>query len=193
MSTLQIVNRVLAKDLCHWQFYEFFFWGGGLDSQYSDFVVQYTILCLCRCDILKLLFYHILKKLWNSWQKRAYMYKIDKPPVEKFCYMVNITYHLNMLNRNLKGKRNSAVLQLEAQIYMNRSSLCLRERETDRGTLVHFNPLKLYRHLNNGDVMSKLHAMTSWDCRIRLLKHFISSERRRTLKPFLIKPFGPDI
>jgi hypothetical protein len=43
--------------------------------------------------------------------------------------VVDTTYHLNVLNRNLQREGNTGILQLEVQIHVKKSTLCLRERE----------------------------------------------------------------
>ena len=68
----------------------------------------------------------------------------DPDWLQKFYFMVDMTSHLNTLNKKLQGKGNTAVLLLE-EVLLFEQKICLFARDLEKGILLHVPMLKTYQ------------------------------------------------
>ena len=75
--------------------------------------------------------------------------ELDQPDwVEKLHFMVDMTSHLNTLNKSLQGKGSTTLQMLEEGLAFERK-MTVFARDVQRGTLLHFPFLKEFKEAHN--------------------------------------------
>lgn len=143
---IQMVNKIMAKGLNHRQFCALL---DEVDSTYSDLLLHNKVRWLSRGEVLKR-FAACLDQVKLFLQSKGHTYaELEDPEwLEKFYFMVDMTTHLNDLNKKLQGKGNTAQLLLEEVLSFERK-LTVFVRDIERGTLSHFPSLSVLKEGNN--------------------------------------------
>ncbi|KAK0139586.1 General transcription factor II-I repeat domain-containing protein 2B [Merluccius polli] len=119
---IKIVNKIIVNGLSHRQFCSLL---EEVGNAYSDL--------LLHNKVRKGLSYPELEDLdWLS----------------KFYFMVDMTSHLNTLNKNLQGKGRTALQMLEDVLAFERK-MTVFARDAQKGTLSHFPSLREFKEANN--------------------------------------------
>ena len=122
---VQIINKIKARQLYHRQFCELL---KEINCQYSNLLLHNRIRWLSRGAVL-MQFATCLKevKLFLKQKDIEYGELEDSDWLQKFYFMVDMTSHLNTLNKKLQGKGNTAVLLLEEVLSIEQKYACLGE------------------------------------------------------------------
>lgn len=115
---IQMVNKIIAKALNHCQFRELL---DEVDSEYSDLLLHNKVHWLSRGEVLR----HFVAclehvKTFLKSKDLNYPQLEDTEWLEKLHFMVDMTSHLNMLNKSLQGRGNTALQMLEAVLSFER-------------------------------------------------------------------------
>ncbi|XP_060788258.1 general transcription factor II-I repeat domain-containing protein 2-like [Neoarius graeffei] len=152
---IQIVNKIIAKALNHRQFRELH---DEADSEYADLLLHNKVRWLSRGDVL-CRFVACLEhvKTFLKSKDLSYPQLEDTKWLEKLHFMVDMTRHLNTLNKSLQERGNTALQMLEAVLSFERK-LAVFARDVQRGTLSHFSSLREFKdahqdHTLNGDYL----------------------------------------
>ncbi|OCU00129.1 hypothetical protein XELAEV_18005914mg [Xenopus laevis] len=108
---IKIINKIIANGLNHRQFCSLL---DEVESAYSDLLLHNRVRWLSRGDVLKR-FDVCLEHVKTFLESKGLSYpKLgDLDWLEKFDFMVDMTSHLNTLNKNLQGKGSTALQLLE--------------------------------------------------------------------------------
>uniref|UniRef100_A0A8C1I0R4 HAT C-terminal dimerisation domain-containing protein n=1 Tax=Cyprinus carpio carpio TaxID=630221 RepID=A0A8C1I0R4_CYPCA len=152
---IEMVNKIIAKALNHRQFRALL---DEVDSEYSDLLLHNKVQWLSRGEVLRR-FVACLEhvKTFLKSKNLNYPQLEDTEWLEKLHFMVDMTSHLNMLNKSLQGRGNTALHMLEAVLSFERK-LTVFARDVQRGTLSHFPSLREFKeayhdHTLNGDYL----------------------------------------
>ncbi|KAF7662874.1 hypothetical protein LDENG_00224530 [Lucifuga dentata] len=115
---IQIINKIVAKGLNHRQFCALL---DEIDSAYSDLLLHNKVRWLSRGEVLKR-FAACVEHVKTFLQSKDLTYpKLEDPDwLEKLYFMVDMTSHLNTLNKSLQGKGSTALQMLEAVLAFER-------------------------------------------------------------------------
>ncbi|KAK9522180.1 hypothetical protein VZT92_018660 [Zoarces viviparus] len=142
---IQIVNKIMAKGLNHRQFCALL---EEVDSAYSDLLLHNKVRWLSRGEVLKR-FAACLEHVKTFLESKDLTYpELGDPDwLEKLHFMVDMTSHLNTLNKSLQGKGGTALQMLEDVLAFERK-MTVFARDVQRGTLSHFPSLREFREEN---------------------------------------------
>ena len=128
---IQIVNKIMAKGLNHRQFCSLL---DEVDSAYSDLLLHNKVRWLSRGEVLKR-FAACLEQVKTFLESKGLTYpELEHPDwLEKLHFMVDMTGHLNMLNRSLQGKGSTALQLLEYVLAFERK-MTVFARDVEKGT-----------------------------------------------------------
>ena len=146
---IQIVNKIMAKGLNHRQFCS---WLDKVDSAYSDLLMHNKVRWLSKGEVLKR-FAACLDHVKAFLESKGLTYPEleDLDWLEKLHFMVDMTSHLNMLNKSLQGNGRTALQMLEDVLAFERK-MTVFARDVQRGTLSHFPSLGKFKeeghHIN---------------------------------------------
>ncbi|KAK7896668.1 hypothetical protein WMY93_021993 [Mugilogobius chulae] len=148
---IEMVNKIIAKALNHRQFRALL---DEVDSEYSDLLLHNKVRWLSRGDVLRR-FVACLEhvKTFLKSKNLKYPQLEDTEWLEKLHFMVDLTSHLNALNRNLQGRGNTALQMLEAVLSFERK-LTVLGRDIQRGTLSHFPSLRAFREAQHDHTLN---------------------------------------
>ncbi|KAL3976511.1 testis-expressed sequence 12 protein [Sarotherodon galilaeus] len=106
-----IVNKIIANGLSHRQFCSLL---EEVDNAYSDLLLHNKVRWLSRGEVLKR-FATCLEHVKTFLESKGFHYPEleDLDWLGKFYFMVDMTSHLNTLNKNLQGKGSTALQMLE--------------------------------------------------------------------------------
>ncbi|XP_017778372.1 PREDICTED: general transcription factor II-I repeat domain-containing protein 2 isoform X1 [Nicrophorus vespilloides] len=139
---VEIVNKIMAKQLHHQQFSELL---NEINCEYSDLLLHNRIRWIYSSAVLKQFATCLGEiKLFLSQKDPQYAQLEDTLWLQKFYFMVDMTSHLNTLNKKLQEKGNTVVLLLEEVISFDRK-LYLFQTDLEKGKLLHFPMLKEYQ------------------------------------------------
>lgn len=114
---ITIINSILSKALNHSQFQEFLL---EMQSEYADLLHHNKVGRLSRENVLK----RFLEKCVHCPEL------IDDQWIQNFYFMVDVTSHLNQLNRKLQGKGTIIFPMLEEIItFENKLSIFTKDFE----------------------------------------------------------------
>lgn len=152
---IKMVNEIIAKALNHRQFCALL---DEVDSEFSNLLLHNNVRWLSRGEVLHC-FVACLEHLKTFLKSKDlnYLQLEDTEWLEKLHFMVDMTSHLNMLNKSLQVWGNTALQMLEAVLSFERK-LTVFARDVQRGTLAHFPSLRelkeaLCDHTLNGDYL----------------------------------------
>lgn len=150
-----MVNKIIPKALNHRRFRALL---DEVDSEYSDLLLHNKVRWLSRGEVLRR-FVACLEhvKTFLKSKNLNYPQLEDTEWLEKLHFMVDMTSHLNMLNKSLQGRGNTALQMLEAVLSFERK-LTVFARDVQRGTLTHFPSLREFKEAHhdltlNGDYL----------------------------------------
>ena len=108
---IQIVNKIMAKNLNHRRFRALL---DEVDSTYSDLLLHTRVRWLSRGEVLKR-FAACLEEIKTFMSNKVLSFpELEQPEwLEKLHFMVDMTVHLNTLNTTLQGKGATALHMLE--------------------------------------------------------------------------------
>ncbi|XP_050516438.1 general transcription factor II-I repeat domain-containing protein 2-like [Diabrotica virgifera virgifera] len=143
------INSILAKALNHRQFKEFLV---EMESEYADLLLHNKVRWLSRGNVLKR-FASLFPEIKAYLLEKGVHYPelTDDRWIQNFYFMVDVTSHLNQLNRKLQGKGNLIFSMLEEVITFE-NKLSTFAQDFERETLFHFPSLLNYRQENNSSV-----------------------------------------
>jgi hypothetical protein len=143
---IQIVNKIMAKGLNHRQFCSLL---DEVDSAYSDLLLHNKVRWLSRGEVLKR-FAACLEQVKTFLESKGLTYpELEHPDwLEKLHFMVDMTGHLNMLNRSLQGKGSTALQLLEYVLAFERK-MTVFARDVEKGTFSHFPSLREFKTSHN--------------------------------------------
>ena len=146
---IRVLNKTIAQGLNHRQFRSLL---DELDSTYPDLRLHNKVRWLSRGEVLNrfggtaVSLEHVktfLKIKWLSFPE------LDQPDwVEKLHFTVDMTSHLNTLNKSLQGKGSTTLQMLEEVLAVERK-MTVFARDVQRGTLLHFPFLKEFKVAHN--------------------------------------------
>ena len=143
---IQIVNKIVSKGLNHRQFCAFL---EEVNSTYSDLLLHNKIRWLSRGEVLKRFaacVEHV--KIFLQSKDLTYPELEDRDWLERLHFMVDMTSHLNRLNKSLQGKGSTALQMLEDVLAFERK-LTVFARDLQIGTLSHFPSLREFKDGHN--------------------------------------------
>ncbi|KAK1889551.1 General transcription factor II-I repeat domain containing protein 2A [Dissostichus eleginoides] len=143
---IQIVNKIMAKGLNHRQFCSLL---DEVDSAYSDLLLHNKVRWLSRGEVLKR-FAACLDHVKTFLESKGLTYpELEHPDwLEKLHFMVDMTGHLNMLNKSLQGKGSTALQMLEDVLAFERK-MTVFARDVQKGTFSHFPSLREFKEAHN--------------------------------------------
>lgn len=143
---IQIVNKIMAKGLNHRQFCSLL---DEVDSAYSDLLLRNKVRWLSRGEVLKR-FAACLEHVKTFLESKGLTYpELEHPDwLEKLHFMVDMTGHLNMLNKSLQGKGRTA-LQMLADVLAFERKMAVFARDVQKGTFSHFPSLRDFKEAHN--------------------------------------------
>ena len=148
---IQIVNKILAKALNHRQFRASL---EEVESEYADLLLHNKVCWLSRGEVLRR-FVACLEHV-NTFLKTKglnYPQLDDTNWLEKLHTMVDMTCHLNTLNKSLQERGNTALQMLEAVLSFERK-LTVLARDVQRGTLSHFSSLREFKDAHHDHTLN---------------------------------------
>lgn len=148
---IQIVNKILAKALNHRQFRALL---EEVESEYADLLLHNKVRWLSRGEVLRR-FVACLEHV-NTFLKTKglnYPQLDDINWLEKLHFMVDMTCHLNTLNKSLQEQGNTALQMLEAVLSFERK-LTVLARDVQRGTLSHFSSLREFKDAHHDHTLN---------------------------------------
>ncbi|GFY10709.1 general transcription factor II-I repeat domain-containing protein 2 [Trichonephila clavipes] len=127
---ITIINSILAKALNHRQFKKLVF---EMESEYVDLLLHNKIRWLSRGKVLKR-FASLFPEIKAFLLEKGVHYPelTNDQWIPNFYFMIDVTSHLNQLNRKLQGKGNLIFSILEVITFENKLSIFAQdfERET---------------------------------------------------------------
>ncbi|XP_069792326.1 general transcription factor II-I repeat domain-containing protein 2A-like [Narcine bancroftii] len=139
---IQIVNKIMAKGLNHQQFCSLL---EEVDSTYSDLLLHSKVRWLSKGEVLKQ-FAVCLELVKTFLESKGLTFPELKQP--DWMEKLDMTVHLNMLDRSLQGKGGTALQMLEEVLAFKRK-MTVFARDVQRGTLSHFPFLKEFKEAHN--------------------------------------------
>lgn len=143
---IQIVNKIMTKGLSHRQFRSLL---EEVESKYDDLLMHNKVRWLSRGEVLKR-FAACLSHIKTFLESKGLIFpeleQLDW--LEKLHFMVDMTAHLNALNKSLQGKGNTALQMLEEVLAFGRK-LTVFAKDIQRGTLSHFPTLREFKENHN--------------------------------------------
>ncbi|GFS63407.1 general transcription factor II-I repeat domain-containing protein 2 [Trichonephila clavipes] len=129
-----------------------------MESEYADLLLHNKVRWLSRRNALKR-FASIFPEIKAFLLEKGVHYPelTDDQWIQNFYFMVDITSHLNQLNRKLQGKGNLIFSILEEVITFENKSTFAQDFERER--LFHFPSLLKHRQENNSSI-NKHHFKT---------------------------------
>ncbi|XP_020795560.2 general transcription factor II-I repeat domain-containing protein 2A-like [Boleophthalmus pectinirostris] len=143
---IKIVNKIIANGLSHRQFCSLL---EEVENAYSNLLLHNRVRWLSRGEVLKRFaacLEHVKTFLGNKGLNYPELEDLDW--LEKFYFMVDMTSHLNMLNKNLQGKGSTALQMLEEVLSFERK-MRVFARDVQKSTLSHFPSLREFKEANN--------------------------------------------
>ena len=143
---IKIVNKIIANGLSHRQFCSLL---EEVDHAYSDLLLHNKVRWLSRGEVLKR-FATCLEHVKTFLESKGLSYPEleDLDWLSKFYFMVDMTSHLNTLNKNLQGKGSTALQMLEDVLAFERK-MTVFARDAQKGTFSHFPSLREFKEANN--------------------------------------------
>ncbi|CAI5687214.1 general transcription factor II-I repeat domain-containing protein 2B [Oreochromis niloticus] len=143
---IKIVNKIIANGLSHRQFCSLL---EEVDNAYSDLLLHNKVRWLSRGEVLKR-FATCLEHVKTFLESKGLRYPEleDLDWLGKFYFMVDMTSHLNTLNKNLQGKGSTALQILENVLAFERK-MTVFARDAQKRTLSHFPSLREFKEANN--------------------------------------------
>ena len=143
---IRVLNKIIAQGLNHRQFRSLL---DKLDSTYPDLRLHNKVRWLSRGEVLKR-FAVSLEHVKTFLKIKGLSFpELDQPDwVEKLHFMVDMTSHLNTLNKSLQGKGSTTLQMLEEVLAFERK-MTVFARDVQRGTLLHFPFLKEFKEAHN--------------------------------------------
>ncbi|XP_072251163.1 general transcription factor II-I repeat domain-containing protein 2A-like [Leuresthes tenuis] len=143
---IKIVNKIIANGLSHRQFCSLL---EEVDYAYSNLLLRNKVRWLSRGEVLKC-FSTCLEHVKTFLESKGLSYPEleDLDWLSKFYFMVDMTSHLNTLNKNLQGKGSTALQMLEDVLAFERK-MTVFARDAQKGTLSHFPSLREFKEANN--------------------------------------------
>ena len=132
---IRVLNKIIAQGLNHRQFRSLL---DQLDSTYPDLRLHNKVRWLSRGEVLKR-FAVSLEDVKTFLKIKGLSFpELDQPDwVEKLHFMVDMTSHLNTLNKSLHGKGSTTLQMLEEVLAFERK-MTVFAKDVQRGTLLHF-------------------------------------------------------
>uniref|UniRef100_A0A3B3XNZ9 DUF4371 domain-containing protein n=1 Tax=Poecilia mexicana TaxID=48701 RepID=A0A3B3XNZ9_9TELE len=131
-TVIKTVNIIRAKGLYHREFQAFL---SDMDAEYGDILYHSDVRWLSRGSVLQR-FYSLRSEIDRFLkEKDRALHELSDPLwLADLAFLVDLTHHLNTLNKNLQGKE-----QLMPQLYAHMKAFCVKLRlfETQ---LRSFNP-----------------------------------------------------
>ena len=121
--------------------------------------------------------------------------QMDQPDLmQKFHFIMDVTAHLNTLNKSLQGKESIALQMLEEVLTFERK-MTVFATDVQRGTLHHFSFLKKFQEANDQLNIEYFHyAIVNMEttfvekfCNFRKKKHVIFSHQSSECRPIIAK------
>ncbi|XP_028299320.1 general transcription factor II-I repeat domain-containing protein 2A [Gouania willdenowi] len=143
---IKIVNKIIANRLSHRQFCSLL---EEVDNAYSDLLLHNKVRWLSRGEVLKR-FATCLEHVETFLESKGLSYPEleDLDWLSKLYFMVDMTSHLNTLNKNLQGKGSTALQMLEDVLAFERK-MTVFAKDAQKGTLSHFPSLREFKEANN--------------------------------------------
>ena len=115
---IRVINKVIAQGLNHRQFRSLL---DELDSTYPDLRLHNKVRWLSRGEVLKRFVVNLEHVKTFLKIKGLSFPELDQPDwVEKLHFMVDMTSHLNTLNKSLQGKGSTTLQMLEEVLAFER-------------------------------------------------------------------------
>ncbi|KAG8453209.1 hypothetical protein GDO86_000003 [Hymenochirus boettgeri] len=183
---IKIINSIIAKALNHRQFKEFLV---EMESEYADLLLHNKVRWLSRGNVLKR-FASLVTEIKAFFVEKGVHYPelTDHQWIQKLYFMVDVTSHLNQLNRKLQGKGNTISSMLEEVISFE-NKLSVFAQDFERETLIHFPSLLKHRQEeNNSDIDICYFKTTLLNMREAFLKRFHEFRNSKATLAFVKKP-----
>ena len=187
---ITIINSILAKALNHRQFKEFLV---EMESEYADLLLHNKVRWLSRGNVLKR-FASLLPEIKVFLLEKGVHYPelTNDQWIQNFYFMVDVTSHLNQLNRKLQGKGNTIFSMLEEVISFE-NKLSLFAQDFERETLFHFPSLLKHRQENNSPIDKHHFKTTILNMREAFLSRFQEFKNSRATLAFAKNPLNATI
>ncbi|XP_059530893.1 general transcription factor II-I repeat domain-containing protein 2A-like isoform X5 [Myotis daubentonii] len=187
---IKIINSIIAKALNHRQFKEFLV---EMESEYADLLLHNKVRWLSRGNVLKH-FASLLTEIKAFLLEKGVHYPelTNDQWIQKFYFMVDVTSHLNQLNRKLQGKGNTVFSMLEEVISFE-NKLSLFAEDFERETLIHFPSLLKHRQENNSDIDICYFKTTLLNMREAFLNRFQELRSSKATLAFVKKPLSATV
>uniref|UniRef100_A0A8C4X7H4 HAT C-terminal dimerisation domain-containing protein n=1 Tax=Erpetoichthys calabaricus TaxID=27687 RepID=A0A8C4X7H4_ERPCA len=187
---IKIVNTIVAKALYHRQFKEFLV---EMESEYADLLLHNKVRWLSRGNVLKR-FTSLLLEIKAFLLEKGVDYPelTDDQWIQKFYFMVDVTSHLNNLNRKLQEKGNTIFSMLEEVISFE-NKLSLFAQDFERETLIHFPSLLKHRQENNSVIDIYYFKTAILNMREAFLRRFQEFRNSMATLAFVKKPLSADV
>ena len=184
---ITIINSILAKALNHRQFKEFLV---EMESEYADLLLHNKVRWLSRGNVLKR-FASLLPEIKVFLLEKGVHYPelTNDQWIQNFYFMVDVTSHLNQLNRKLQGKGNTIFSMLEEVISFE-NKLSLFAQDFERETLFHFPSLLKHRQENNSPIDKHHFKTTILNMREAFLSRFQEFKNSRATLAFAKNPLN---
>ena len=187
---ITIINSILAKALYHRQFKEFLF---EMESEYADLLLHNKVRWLSRGNVLKrfaILFPDI--KVFLLEKGVHYPELTDDQWLQKCYFMVDLTSHLNQLNRKLQGKGKLIFSMLE-EVTTFENKLSIFAQDFERETLYHFPSLQKHCQENHSTIDKHHFKTIILNMRKAFLGRFQEFKNSRTTLAFVKNPLNATI
>ncbi|KAK1345605.1 hypothetical protein QTO34_008067 [Cnephaeus nilssonii] len=184
---INIINSIIAKALNHHQFKEFLV---EMESEYADLLLHNKVRWLSRGNVLKRFAFSLTEIKAFLLEKGVHYPDLTNDQwIQKFDFMVDVTSHLNQLNRKLQGKENTISSMLEEVISFE-NKLSLFAQDFERETLIHFPSLWKHRQENNSDIDICYFKTTLLNMREAFLHRFQEFRNSKATLAFVKKPLN---
>lgn len=187
---VKIVNQIMAKGLNHRQFCTLL---EEVSSHYSDLLLHNKVRWLSRGAVLKR-FSSCLDsiKIFLTQKGLDYPELRDDHWLQKFYFAVDMTSHLNQLNRKLQGKGNTANTLLETVLSFEQQ-LMLFAQDIDNGKLLHFMNLRSYHEATKNEIDKQFFKTAILNMLNSFRSRFNEFRQEKATLSFLTKPLEANI
>ncbi|KAK1345432.1 hypothetical protein QTO34_007889 [Cnephaeus nilssonii] len=203
---INIINSIIAKALNHHQFKEFLV---EMESEYADLLLHNKVRWLSRGNVLKR-FASLLTEIKAFLLEKGVHYPelMNHQWIQKFYFMVDVTSHLNQLNRKLQEKGNTifsickstiqpafqwCLFNFAAILVPPRHKLSPFAQDFERETLIHFPSLLKHRQENNSDIDICYFKTTLLNMREAFLNRFQEFRNSKATLAFVKKTLNATV
>lgn len=188
-KVIKMVNSILASSLNHRQFRDFL---DEVGSEAKDLLLHNKVRWLSRGNVLAR-FAELLEeiKVFLIEKGMPHQELEDSAWLQKFFFMVDMTGHLNALNKKLQGRGKIASSMLE-DITSFENKLSLFSRDIG-GSLLHFPSLKTHKTKSQSEIDVKFFKDAILKMRDAFLKRFQEFRGAKETLSFVTKPLTANV